>query len=249
MDLQKINKSDILANVKVENEMFSLTDLWKLAGSPKNKRPIDWQKMDSTIELIEAMAIMNQSGLKPLLKSKRGGNNAGTYGHKSIALSYAKYLDAKIHILVNEVFFERIEEEKNPDLIVDRAIRTYERRGMKPEWVTKRLTAKGVRNEFTHLLKEHGVSGTGYKDCTDAMYIGLYGKTAKKIREVKNLPEKTNIRDNMSLLELQAISFAETLAMDDIETNRKYGNEECKISSNLAARTVSQSIINFRNKK
>ncbi len=83
MDLQKINKSDILSNVKVENEMFSLTDLWKLARNPKNKRPIDWQKMDSTIELIEALAIMNQSGLKPLLKSKRGGNNAGTYGHKA----------------------------------------------------------------------------------------------------------------------------------------------------------------------
>lgn len=29
MELEKFNKKDILSNVKVENEMFSLTDLWK----------------------------------------------------------------------------------------------------------------------------------------------------------------------------------------------------------------------------
>ena len=50
----------------------------------------------------------------------------------------------------------------------------------------------------------------------------------------------------MSLLKLQAISFAETLAMDDIEKNRRYGNEECAITSNKAARQVSNSIKEFR---
>lgn len=249
MELQNFNKKDILTSVKVENEMFSLNDIHDLAGKPANKDPRQWLRLESTIQLSETVADVLKVGKSHIIKSKKG-KGGGTFAHKNIALAYAKYLDPKLHVLVNEVFFERIEEEKNPELIVDRAISTYERKGMKPEWITKRLTAKGVRNEFTHLLKEHGVTGPdGYKDCTNAMYIGLYGKTASKIRKARNLPEKANLRENMSLLELQAISFAETLAMEDIRTNRKYGNEECKLSSNLASRTVSQSIINFRNKK
>lgn len=245
MELQSFNKKDILSNIRVENEMFSLTDLWKLAGSPTNKRPIDWQKKESTKELIEAMEVMFKSGKIPLLK-KKAGKYGGTYGHKTIALSYAKNLDPNLHILVNEVFFERIDEEKNPDKIVDRAISTYNRKGMSSEWITKRLTGKGVRNEFTSTLKKHGVIGDGYKRCTNAMYIELYGKEASEIKEKKGLDKKDNLRENMSLLELQSIAFAETLAMDDIEKNRRYGNEECAKTANLAARSVRKSILEFR---
>jgi len=36
---------------------------------------------------------------------------------------------------VNEVFFQRLEEEKNPDLIVDRAIATYKRKGKDDKWI------------------------------------------------------------------------------------------------------------------
>lgn len=247
MELKKFCKKDILNNVKVENEMFSLTDLWKLAGSPKNKRPIDWQKIDSTVELIEALEIMNQSGLKPLLKTNRGGKLAGTFGHKSIALSYAKYLDPKIHIIVNEVFFERIEEEKNPDLAIDRGVLGYQKKGMSAQWIAKRLHSKGIRNQFTTVLKSHGVIANGFKDCTNAVYIGLFGKEATKIRIDKNLPKDVNLRENLTSLELSAISLAEELATEDIEKNRLYGNEECSISANRASRSVSQSIIQFRN--
>ncbi len=246
MELQKINKKDILSNVRVENDMFSLTDLWKLSGSPKNKRPVDWQEKESTQEFIEALEVTFGSAKKALLKSKRGGKHQGTYGHKSIALAYAKYLDPKLHILVNEVFFERIEEEKNPDLAIERGIRNYEKRGMSPQWITKRLHAKGIRNEFTSTLKKHGVMGDGYRRCTNAMYIALYGKDAAGIRERLNLKKDDNIRERMSSVELAAISLAESLATDDIEKNRRYGNEECAVTSNNAARQVANSVIEFR---
>ncbi len=250
MELEKFNKKDILSNVKVENEMFSLTDLWKLAGSPKSKRPIDWQEKESTLEFIDVLSITFKSAKKELLK-KKAGKYGGTYGHKSIALSYAKYLDPKLHIIVNEVFFERVEEEKNPDLAIERGMRGYEKKGMTPQWITKRLHAKGIRNEFTSTLKKHGVLGDGYQRCTNAMYIELYGKDASGIRESKNLKKDANIRETMSSLELSAIALAESLAMEDIEINRRYGNEECALTSNNAARQISQSIIQFRknNKK
>ena len=62
---------------------FHLLIYGNLQEAQKTNDQSTGKKMDSTIELIEALAIMNQSGLKPLLKSKRGGNNAGTYGHKA----------------------------------------------------------------------------------------------------------------------------------------------------------------------
>ena len=242
-----IAKCDLKSPFKSVDDMVSLTDLWKHAGSPKNKRPIDWQKMDSTSELIDVLKATFSSGLKPLLKTIRG-RGAGTYAHKSIALSYAKYLDPKLHALVNEVFFERVEEEKNPDLIVDRAIKTYNKKGYTPDWISKRITGKAARNEFTSTLKRHGVSGDGYQRCTNAMYIELYGKDASGVREKKGIPQKSNIRENMSALELQAIQFAEMLAKEDIENNRRYGNEECALVSNQAARIIKNSINQFRNR-
>lgn len=240
-----IHKNDILSNVKIENGMFSLTDLWKLAGSDSQRTPAKWQESEPVQRFLGTACKFLNVGISDIIKSKRG-KGGGTWGHKQVALEYSQYLDRQYAVLVNEVFFERVEEEKNPDKIIDRAISTYDRKGMSSEWITKRLTGKGVRNEFTSTLKKHGVIGDGYKRCTNAMYIELYGKEASEVRETKGLSKKDNLRENMSLLELQSIAFAETLAMDDIEKNRRYGNEECAKTSNLAARSVRKSILEFR---
>jgi hypothetical protein len=111
-------------NIHSDGEMISLTDLWKEAGSIENKRPVIWERQDSTQQLIDALASMSQSDSKSLWKTKRGGKTPGTFAHKSIALAYAKYLDPKLHVLVNQIFFERIEEEKNPDKIAERYVKT-----------------------------------------------------------------------------------------------------------------------------
>lgn len=245
MELQNIKKKDILSNVRVDNNMFSLTDLWKLSGGKREQSPNFWINQDSTKNLLNtAMEFLNATQ-DCIIKTKRG-KGGGSYAIRNLFLAYAKYLDSELHFIVNETFFERIEEENNPDKIVDRAINTYERKGMSAQWITKRLNAKGVRNEFTSTLKKHGVMGDGYRRCTNALYIGIYGKEASYVRKDKGLPEKANVRENMSLLELQAIAFAETLAMDDIEKNRKYGNEECAKTANQAARIVRASINEHR---
>ena len=103
-------QNEIVSKIHHEGDMVSLTDLWKAAECPTNKRPVDWLNMDSTKQLIETMQTMFQSGQKPLCVTRRGGKNPGTDAHKSLALAYAKYLDPKLHVLVNEVFFQRIEE-------------------------------------------------------------------------------------------------------------------------------------------
>lgn len=235
-------QSQILSQIHSDGDMVSLTDLWKQAGSSTTKRPVDWLGNEQTKGFVLALCKFQKVTENHLLKIKRG-KNGGTYAQKQIALEYAQYLDPQLGVLVNEVFFQRVEEEKNPDLILDRAVKTYERRGMSPEWIRKRLKTKAVRNEFTSCLAAHGVEHEGFRNCTNAIYSPLYGGTTAVIREKKNLPDGANIRDNMSEFELQAIEFAEALSKNAIQKNGLKGNAQCELVCSKSARIVANAVL------
>lgn len=224
-------------NLRTEGEMSSLTDLWKGAGSPKLKDPAQWLRTETAIQLIETVSgILNMVEMH-IIKTKKG-KGGGTWGHKQIALAYAKWLDPKLHVLVNQVFFERIEEEKNPDLIVDRAIKTYEKKGKSAEWISQRLDGKGKRNLFTTTLARHGVERDGFKNCTNAIYTPLWGGGSNVVRMKKGLTKTDNIRDNLSGIELDAIKFAESLAAERIAKFNLSGNAMCEEASMKASTSV-----------
>lgn len=236
-------KEELMKQVNFDADMISLTDLWKATGSPVNKKPLRWLRLESSKQLIETLAIMLQSAEGALWKTRRGGSNPGTYAHKSIALAYAKYLDAKLHVAVNEVFFQRIEEEKNPDLIVDRFHDTYKRKGKSDKWIAARLTGRATRNYFTATLSQHGVSGPeGYRNCSNAIYNPLYGGTTAVIRMKKELSPKENIRDNLPLNELVAIMFAESQASETIKKENLHGNAQCEMACTRASKIVAKAI-------
>jgi hypothetical protein len=187
--------------------------------------------------------VSNRNGDNQVVTVKRGGNTGGgTYAHKNLALAYAKYLDPRLHVLVNELFFQRMEEEKNPDLITDRAIRTYKKHGKSDPWISNRLLSKARRNEFTGVLAQHGVRGEGYKNCTNAIYSHLYGGTTAVIREKKGLTAKDNIRDNMPMDELIGTMFTEMLATKRIEDGGQQGNAQCEMACTQASKIVARAI-------
>lgn len=240
-ELIKFNKEDLLNRINFDADMISLTDLWKEAGSPKNKRPIDWTKIDSTVQLIETLSVMVSRGSDPLLKTKRG-RDAGTYAHKSIALAYAKYLDARLHILVNEIFFQRVEEEKNPILAIERGIESYKKKGYTDSWISKRLDGKLKRSDFTACLAEHGCSKDGFRNATNNIYTPLFGGSTNVVRFRKGIDKKDNIRDKLTEVELEAVKFAETLAKDAIQRNNLIGNARCEMASTNAAKIVAAAL-------
>ena len=233
-----VQKAEILERIKFDADMISLTDLWKEAGSVENKKPAIWKRQESTQQLIDTILIMSQSDLKSLWKTTRGGSSAGTYAHKSIALAYAKYLSPELHILVNRVFFERIEEEKNPELILDRAVSTYEKQGKTKEWIAKRLKGKVKRNEFTDCLSEHGVKDYGYGNCTNDIYNPILDGKAHVIKKQNNLKNNVSLRDYMTENQLLAIEFAESLAIEAIKKDNLKGNDECRLACNRSAQLV-----------
>lgn len=239
-------KIELMKHINFDNDMISLTDLWKQAGSIREKAPNFWLNQDSTKEFIDMAASMLNATSNCIIKTRRG-KGGGTYAHKNIGLAYAKYLDAKLHVLVNEVFFQRVEEEKNPDLIVDRAVSTYKRRGKSDIWIQKRISGKLKRNSFTSCLANHGVdTPKGFKKCTNAIYEPLYGGGASLVREKKSLPDNVNIRDNMSELELSAVEFAESLSRDNIKRKGVYGENSCATECHSSARIIANAIVESR---
>mgnify|MGYP000093152636 FL=1 len=52
--MNEIKKYDanVLDTIGKDGDLLSLTDLLKIAGSPDNKRPIDWQEKESSKKLI-----------------------------------------------------------------------------------------------------------------------------------------------------------------------------------------------------
>lgn len=148
--------------------------------------------------------------------------------------------------MVNEVFFQRIEEEKNPDLIGQRYINAYKRKGKDNKWISERLKSIDSRNGFTKTLAMHGVTGEGYRNCTNAIYEPLYGGTASVVREKKGLIKGQSVRDSMSRVELAAVGLAEALASDEIEKKNINGNGSCEIASRRASRSVANALIEHK---
>jgi len=57
-----------------------------------------------------------------------------------------------------QVGTERIEETIDPELTIDRALRTYAQKGYSPEWINQRLRAIQARKELTDEWQAHGVT-------------------------------------------------------------------------------------------
>ena len=108
-----------------------------------------------------------------------------------------------------EVGRERIEETINPELAIDRAIGTYQKKGYSEEWIHQRLLSIRVRNALTDEWDKHGVKkGAEYAILTDEITKAWSGMTTRKYKNIKGLT-KENLRDNMSDLELVLNMLAE----------------------------------------
>lgn len=131
-------------------------------------------------------------------------------------------------------------------MIGQRYIKAYKKRGKDNKWISERLKSIDSRNEFTKTLAAHGVTGEGYRNCTNAIYEPLYGGTASVVREKKGLIKGQSVRDNMSRVELAAVGLAEALASDEIDKKDIRGNGKCEVASRRASRSVANALIDHK---
>ncbi len=104
---------------------------------------------------------------------------------------------------------ERIDEVIDPELIIDRALETYLKKGYSREWINQRLQAIQVRKELTDAWDRHGVKkGVEYAMLTDEITKAWAGMKTREYKNLKGL-KKENLRDNMTTLELVLNMLAE----------------------------------------
>ena len=104
---------------------------------------------------------------------------------------------------------ERIEETLDPELIAERLVATYERKGYTREWINQRLQAISARKELADEWKDRGVrQGKEYAILTDELTRAWSGMSTRQYKNLKGL-KKESLRDNMSTTELTLNQLAE----------------------------------------
>lgn len=212
-------------------EQVSLTDLWRAAGSERTNAPNFWTEQEQSARFIETIAKNLNATKDCIIKTKRG-KSGGTWAHWQIALSYAQYLSPELHMFVNQCFVDRVQEENNPELAVqrghDRAIRQWKKMGKTDEWIAARIRAISAAKENSGILRKHGDDSRVYSLCNDAMNKQILGKTARQFKAEKNLPEKAPTRDFVSAIQLAELELASMVSAKRIVEEQIYGNARCE---------------------
>jgi hypothetical protein len=108
-----------------------------------------------------------------------------------------------------EVGNERINETYDPELAIDRAMKTYLKKGYSKEWINQRLKTIEIRKELTNEWERVGIQKeTDFAILTNEITKAWSDKSVKEYKEIKNL-KKENLRDNMTNLELVLNMLAE----------------------------------------
>lgn len=121
---------------------------------------------------------------------------------------------------------ERIEETIDPELTIDRALETYQKKGYSDEWIHQRILSIRVRNALTNEWQKHGVEkGREYAILTDEITKAWSGKSTREYKKIKGL-KKENLRDNMTDLELVLNMLAETTTTELTKVHNPEGLKE-----------------------
>ena len=125
-----------------------------------------------------------------------------------------------------KVGVERLKEERNPELAVNRAVKTWKRQGQSKEWINTRLKGIEKRNALTDYWHNHGIEKSkDYAALTNVVHREWSGMTVKEHKEFKGL-KRENLRDHMTAIELSLADLAETVALTVAEERSATGFKE-----------------------
>lgn len=81
--------------------LICLDDLWELSGEPTTRRPVPWKNTPNARALVQALQnkiIKSDIIAGPVIYSRRGRGQKGTFSHPILAAAYAGYLDTDLEI-------------------------------------------------------------------------------------------------------------------------------------------------------
>jgi len=157
--------------------------------------------------------------------------------------------------------YERLEETADPELAINRALKTYLHKGYSKDWINQRLKSIEIRKALTDEWEKRGVKEKlGFAILTEEITQAWAGVTTKEYKKLKNL-KKESLRDNMTNLELVLNMLAETATTEISENiepksfneNKKVANEGGGIAGNarqqIEGKTGKKVISNYNFRK
>ena len=146
---------------------------------------------------------------------------------------------------------ERIDEEYDPEITINRALEAYRRKGYSDDWINQRLKAIDARKEFTDELKNNGVeSSKDFAILTDLLTKVWSGYSTKEYKSYKGLT-KENLRDNMTNMELVLNMLAEVSSTEISKSsdNKNKDNAKNSIEGGTIAKNAKEQIERKTGKK
>lgn len=144
---------------------------------------------------------------------------------------------------------ERIQETIDPSLAIDRARKTYLKKGYTEEWTNARIKGIPARTELTDEWKKRGIADSkDFAILTDEISYGTFGLTTKEHKQYKQLNKNQNLRDNMSPLELALTTLAEVTTAELHRTNDSNGMKELTIDCHDGGEIASETRKNIEQK-
>jgi len=155
---------------------------------------------------------------------------------------------------------ERIDETEDPELSIDRAMRTYLQKGYSEDWINQRLKTIEVRKQLTDEWNRVGIAKQeDFAILTNEITKAWAGKTVKEYKILKNL-KKGNLRDNMTNIELILNMLAEATTKEISEKENpnsfkkskeiaKEGGKTAGIARKRIEKRLGKSVVSKENAK
>jgi hypothetical protein len=155
---------------------------------------------------------------------------------------------------------ERIDETEDPELSVDRAMRTFLQKGYSEEWINQRLKTIEVRKQLTDEWNRVGIKKQeDFAILTNEITKTWAGKTVKEYKQFKGL-KKENLRDNMTNIELILNMLAEATTKEISEKENpetleksseiaREGGRTAKVAKDRIEKRLGEKVVTSRNAK
>lgn len=217
-------------NEEEEEWYFSVVDvIGVLTDQPDSRRAAKyWSVLKIRLKAEGNELTTNCSQLK--LKATDGKRRLTDVANTEQLLRIIQSIPSKkaepFKLWLAQVGRERIEETLDPELIAERLVATYERKGYTREWINQRLQAISARKELTDEWKDRGVrQGKEYAILTDELTRAWSGMSTRQYKNLKGL-KKESLRDNMSTTELTLNQLAEVATRELSRQEKPEGFEK-----------------------
>ena len=229
-----------------EEWYFSIVDVITVLTDSKNPAAY-WRKLKQRLKAEGNESVTNCHGLK--LKGADGKRRLTDVATTEQLLRLIQAIPSPkaepMKMWLAQVGRERIEETLDPELIAERLVETYERKGYTREWINQRLQAISARKELTDEWKDRGIEkSTDFAILTDEITRAWSGMSTRQYKTLKGL-KKESLRDNMSTLELALNMLAEAATTEISKQQKPSGlaeNRSVARAGGAAAKAARESV-------